>query len=160
MIQGLIDRVGQTRLPEKDTDAEHLLQTTLGQNPDALYILSQTVLVQKYALEQAQKQLADLKSQLDQSRQQPPPAPEHHTSFLGSLLGRNDPPPRLLQTPSTLPFPTTPPSPAPTRLATNLVTPPAPTRLPVWLPIRFRVRRLSPRSSSDRLRRRRRRPRL
>ncbi len=93
MIQGLIDRVGQTRLPEKDTDAEHLLQTTLGQNPDALYILSQTVLVQKYALEQAQRQLADLKSQLDQSRQQPPPAPEHHTSFLGSLLGRNDPPP-------------------------------------------------------------------
>ena len=93
MIQGLIDRVNQTQLPEKDADAEHLLQQSLGRNPDALYILAQTVLVQRYALEQAQKQLADLKSQLDQSRQQPPPEPQHHTSFLSSLLGRNDPPP-------------------------------------------------------------------
>ncbi len=92
MIQGLIDRVRQTQLPEKDSEAENLLQGSLGRNPDALYILAQTVLVQKYALEQAQKQIADLKSQVDQSRQQAP-QPEHHTSFLGSLLGRNDPPP-------------------------------------------------------------------
>ncbi len=92
MIQGLINRVQQTQLPDKDADAEQLLQQSLGRNPDALYILAQTVLVQKYALEQAQKQLTDLKSQLDQARQHPP-AQEHHTSFLGSLLGRNDPPP-------------------------------------------------------------------
>ena len=93
MIQGLIDRVNQTQLPEKDAEAENLLQQSLGRNPDALYILAQTVLVQKYALEQAQKQLTALKAQLDQSRQQPPPEPQHHTSFLGSLLGRNDTPP-------------------------------------------------------------------
>ncbi len=92
MIQGLIDRVQQTKLQEKDSDAEQLLGQSLGRNPDALYILAQTVLVQKYALDQAQKQLTDLKSQLDQARQQPE-QPRHSTSFLGSLLGHNDPPP-------------------------------------------------------------------
>ena len=53
MISGLIDRVQKTQLQEKDADAEHLLQQGLGRNPDAVYILSQTVLVQQYALDQA-----------------------------------------------------------------------------------------------------------
>ena len=92
MIQGLINRVQQTRLPEKDADAEQLLQQSLGRNPDSLYILAQTVLVQKYALDQAQKQLTDLKSQLDQAHQQQQ-QPHKSTSFLGSLLGRDDPAP-------------------------------------------------------------------
>ncbi len=92
MIQGLIDRVQQTQLPEKDADAEQLLQGSLGRNPDSLYILAQTVLVQKYALDQAQKQLTDLKSQLDQAHQQQQ-QPHKATSFLGSLLGRDDPAP-------------------------------------------------------------------
>ncbi len=90
MIRGLIDRVQQTKLPEKDVDAEQLLGGSLGHNPDALYILAQTVLVQKYALDQAQKQIADLKSQLDQARQQ---QPHQSTSFLGSLFGHSDPAP-------------------------------------------------------------------
>lgn len=97
MIQGLIDRVQQTRLSEKDSDAEDLIQQSLGRNPDALYILSQTVLVQKYALDQAQKQLTELKSQVGQANQQQQ-QPRHATSFLGSLLGLGDsapPPPPL-----------------------------------------------------------------
>lgn len=80
MLQGLIQRVNQTRLEEKDSDAEEMLNQTLGRNPDALYILAQTVLVQQYALDQA-------KQQLDQFRQQPRRA----TSFLGGLLGRDQP---------------------------------------------------------------------
>ena len=89
MIGDLIDRVRKTQLAEKDMDAEQMLQEGLGRNPDALYILAQTVLVQKYALEQAQAQLAQLKAQAQH------PEPRHATSFLGSLLGRNDasPPP-------------------------------------------------------------------
>jgi hypothetical protein len=78
MLQGLIQRVNQTQLSEKDLDAEEMLQQTLGRNPDALYILAQTVLVQQYALDQA-------KQQLDQLRQQP----RRSTSFLGNLLGRD-----------------------------------------------------------------------
>jgi hypothetical protein len=87
MIGDLIDRVQKTQLPEKDMDAEQMLQEGMGRNPDALYILAQTVLVQKYALEQAQAQLAQARAQLQH------PEPKHATSFLGSLLGRNDAPP-------------------------------------------------------------------
>ncbi len=86
LLQGLTDRVNQTVLNEKDPDAERYLQDTLGRNPDALYILAQTVLVQQYALDQA-------KQQLSQAKQQAPPAPKHATSFLGNLLGLNDSPP-------------------------------------------------------------------
>src|SRR5260370_23184956 len=83
MIGDLIDRVQKTQLTEKDMDAEQMLQQGLGKNPDALYILAQTVLVQKYALAQA-------KAQIEQMQQQP--EPKHATSFLGSLLGRNEAP--------------------------------------------------------------------
>jgi hypothetical protein len=86
MLGDLIDRVLQTRLTEKDPEAEQLLNQQLGRNPDALYILAQTVLVQKYALEQAQGQL----QQLQQAQQQ---QPARATSFLGNLLGHHDPAP-------------------------------------------------------------------
>jgi uncharacterized protein len=88
MIGGLIDRIDKTQLIEKDTDAEQMLQQGLRRNPDALYILAQTVLVQKYALEQAQAQLAQAKAQIEQMQQQP--EPKHSTSFLGNLLGRHE----------------------------------------------------------------------
>jgi hypothetical protein len=93
MIQSLADRINNTPLAEKDPDAEQFLQQALGRNPDALYILAQTTLVQQYALEQAQKQLADARAKLDQQRQQAQ-QPRHATSFLGNLLGvRDDPTP-------------------------------------------------------------------
>jgi uncharacterized protein len=85
MLGDLIDRVLQTRLTEKDPEAEQLLNQQLGRNSDALYILAQTVLVQKYALEQAQAQLQQL--------QQAPQQPARATSFLGNLLGHHDPAP-------------------------------------------------------------------
>jgi hypothetical protein len=88
MISGLIDRVEKTQLAEKDMDAEQMLQQGLGRNPDALYILAQTVLVQKYALEQAQTQLTQAKAEIEQMQQHP--EPKRSTSFLGNLLGRND----------------------------------------------------------------------
>jgi uncharacterized protein len=84
MLQDLTERINRTQLPEKDLDAEQLLQQTLGRNPDALYILAQTVLVQQYALDQAQKQLDQLRQQQQQ--------PKRTTSFLGNLLGRDDEP--------------------------------------------------------------------
>ena len=90
MIGDLIDRVQKTQLAEKDMDAEQMLQQGMGRNPDALYILAQTVLVQKYALEQAQAQLTEAKAQVEQMQQHP--EPKHASSFLGNLLGRNDAP--------------------------------------------------------------------
>jgi hypothetical protein len=115
MLQDLTDRVNNTQLSEKDPDAEQFLQKALGRNPDTLYILAQTLLVQRYALDQAQKQLTDARTQLDQLRQQQQ-QPKPATSFLGSLLGRNTelsapPPPQQSAQP---PFTPVPAYPAPT----------------------------------------------
>ena len=96
MLNDLVGRVEQTQLTEKDPEAEQLLVQRLGRNPNALYILAQTVLVQKYALEQATSQINQLRQQA-----QAPAQPAHTTSFLGSLLGHRDP------------APPPPPSPAP-----------------------------------------------
>ena len=82
MLNDLIGRVEQTQLTEKDPEAEQLLNQRLARNPNALYILAQTVLVQKYALEQATAQLNQLRAQ---QAQQLSPQPAHSTSFLGSL---------------------------------------------------------------------------
>ncbi|HEY6489636.1 MAG: DUF2076 domain-containing protein [Terracidiphilus sp.] len=93
LLNSLVERVNQTQLQEKDPDAEGLLDRSLAPNPDALYILAQTVLVQNIALEQAKAQVAQLQQQAQSTRQ-----PAHATSFLGSLLGRHDPEPAALQT--------------------------------------------------------------
>jgi len=97
MLQDLVNKVEGTQLTEKDPDAEALLNDGLARDPDALYKLAQTVLVQNLALNQA-------RAQIDQLRQQPVPAapqPARATSFLGSLLHRQPqaapPPPQSPQ---------------------------------------------------------------
>jgi hypothetical protein len=87
MLQDLVNRINQTVLQDKDPEAEQFLTQSLSRNPDAVYILAQTVLVQRYALDQAKKQLDEAKQAAQQA---PPPAPVHH-SFLGSLLGTDEP---------------------------------------------------------------------
>jgi hypothetical protein len=93
LLNSLIERVNQTQLQEKDPDAEALINQTLGPNPDALYILTQTVLVQNIALDQAKAQV----NQLQQLAQQQRPQPAHTTSFLGRLLGEHDQAPQPQQ---------------------------------------------------------------
>jgi hypothetical protein len=92
MLQDLVTRINQTVLQDKDPEAEQFLTQSLSRNPDSIYILAQTVLVQRYALDQAKKQLDEAR-QAAQQAPPPPPAPVHHTSFLGSLLGEKDPAP-------------------------------------------------------------------
>jgi hypothetical protein len=93
LLTNLTQKINQTELQEKDPDAENLLGHELGANPDALYILAQTVLVQNIALEQAKGQLAQLQQQMQQLQQSRPQQPAHATSFLGRLLGDRDPQP-------------------------------------------------------------------
>lgn len=88
LLNSLAERVNSTQLEEKDPDAEAFLNRSFNSNPDAIYILAQTVLVQNIALEQAKAQIAQLQQQAQQARQ-----PAHATSFLGSLLGHRDPEP-------------------------------------------------------------------
>ena len=91
LLTSLTQKINQTELQEKDPDAENLLGRELGANPDAIYILAQTVLVQNIALDQAKAQVAQLQQQLQQA-QQARPQPAHTTSFLGRLLGEKDEP--------------------------------------------------------------------
>ena len=95
LLNSLLERVNQTQIQEKDPDAEALLNSGLGSNPDAHYILAQTVLVQNIALEQAKAQVVQLQQQVEQLQQQVQQAkqPSHSTSFLGNLLGHRDPAP-------------------------------------------------------------------
>jgi uncharacterized protein len=88
LLEALAERVNATELQEKDADAEAFLNQSFKSNPDVLYILAQTVLVENIALEQAKAQVTELQQQLQQARQ-----PAHASSFLGSLLGHRDPQP-------------------------------------------------------------------
>jgi hypothetical protein len=109
MLEDLVRKVEETQLTEKDPEAEQLLQQTLGRDPDAIYKLAQTVLVQNLALNQA-------RAQIQQMQQQPQPA--RATSFLGSLLGHRDPAPAAPQQYQQLPYQQAPQYQAPPQYAT------------------------------------------
>ena len=100
LLMALAQRVNQAQLQEKDPDAENLLGRELGANPDAVYILAQTVLVQNIALDQAKAQVTQLQQQLQQQIQQARQQPAHSTSFLGRLLGEKEPAPSTPPPPS------------------------------------------------------------
>jgi hypothetical protein len=92
MLNSLVERVNSTQLTEKDPEAAALLERGFSGNPESVYILAQSVLVQNIALEQARAQLSQAQQQIQQLQQQPQ-QPAHATSFLGSLLGHRDPAP-------------------------------------------------------------------
>ncbi len=81
MIDGLIDRIRNAQVTDKDLDAERYIHQGLAGNPDALYILAQTVLVQQYGLNQAQQQIQQLQVALEEARQ-------HIQSSGGSFLSK------------------------------------------------------------------------
>jgi hypothetical protein len=88
MLDDLMARVDGTRLDDKDPEAAQRIEEWSRRNPDAAYILAQTVLVQSYALEQAKTQIQNLQQQVAQH-----PAleqPQKQGSFLGNLFGHKD----------------------------------------------------------------------
>ncbi len=99
MLNSLVERVNAAKLTEKDVDAEGLLQRGFSSNPDAVYVLAQTVLVQNIALEQAhgqltesQKRVVELQQKVEQLQTQAQHS-SHSGGFLGGLLGHKDAPP-------------------------------------------------------------------
>jgi hypothetical protein len=84
LIQGLADRIHNAPAPQIDRDADNLIRQSIGQRPDALYILTQTVLIQEMALTQAKQQIEQLKAQPPQVPQVPQPA----ANFLPGSTGR------------------------------------------------------------------------
>jgi hypothetical protein len=70
----------------KDQEADQFIRSTIGTLPDALYQLTQAVIVQEQGLRHAQERI----QQLETAAQQ---APAQH-SFLGGLFGGSSPPPQ------------------------------------------------------------------
>ncbi len=62
LIQGLFDRLKAYETQPRDPEVERLLAGLLAGQPGALYLLTQTVLVQEHALKAAQDRIADLEA--------------------------------------------------------------------------------------------------
>jgi hypothetical protein len=81
MLADLADKIAQTAVPPKDSEAEDFIRSRIGSRPDALYLMTQTVLIQNLALQRAQEQIQELQ----QRSQTAPPASG------GSFLGQSAP---------------------------------------------------------------------
>ncbi len=81
MLSDLADKIAQTPAPPKDAEAEEFIRSRIGSRPDALYLMTQTVLIQNMAIEQAQHQIQELKQQSPQVAR-----PSAGGSFLGTQM--------------------------------------------------------------------------
>jgi hypothetical protein len=81
LVTGLFDRMRNYSLPEKDGEAEALINEQVRALPDAPYMLVQAVLVQEQALQEADSRIKALEERV---RTQPPSG---SGSFLGGLFG-------------------------------------------------------------------------
>ena len=79
MLAGLFERVASTAATPRDPEAEAFINDNLRAQPHAPYVLSQTVLVQQQALENAARRVQELEAQAKAQ------APHEETSFLGNL---------------------------------------------------------------------------
>jgi uncharacterized protein len=69
MLEDLANKFAQTPAPPKDAEAEDFIRQRIGSRPDALYLMTQTVLIQNLALQQAQQQIQDLQQRAGQPAQ-------------------------------------------------------------------------------------------
>src|SRR5208283_1455686 len=63
MLADLANKIAQTPPPPRDAEAEDFIRKNIGNRPDALYLMTQTVLIQNMALEQAQQHIQQLQQQ-------------------------------------------------------------------------------------------------
>lgn len=90
LITDLFDRMRSFGPPQKDAEADALISQLARQNPDAGYMLVQSVLVQEQALQQTQSRVEELEQrvrELETVASRPAPQPSGGGSFLGGLFG-------------------------------------------------------------------------
>jgi uncharacterized protein len=80
MLTDLASRIAQTPAPARDAEADDFIRTRIGSRPDALYIMTQTVMIQNLALEHARQQIQELQQRASQG---PAAAVPAGSSFLG-----------------------------------------------------------------------------
>src|SRR5438128_669968 len=93
LITELFARLNRTPSQAKDAGADQLIRNGVMENPQAPYLLVQTVLIQDMALSQAQHRVAELEQQLAEAKAGASAEPSQPTSFLGGLLSRHSTPP-------------------------------------------------------------------
>src|SRR5208283_4960028 len=102
MLADLAKKIAQTPPPPRDPEAEDFIRKNIGNRPDALYLMTQTVLIQNLALEQAHQQIQQLQQQAGAGiapsggsflggRQAAPP-PGYGQAGYGPAQGGNPPP--------------------------------------------------------------------
>jgi hypothetical protein len=88
LLTNLVSRLRQSPPQQTDPEAEGMINDLVADKPDTPYVLAQTVLIQDYALHQAQDRIADLEQQL---QGQPP---RKTGGFLSAIFGGGEPPPQ------------------------------------------------------------------
>ncbi len=68
MLTDLANKIAQTPPPPRDPEAEEFIRRQIGKRPDALYLMTQTVLIQNLALEEAKRQMQELQSRSGQTQ--------------------------------------------------------------------------------------------
>jgi hypothetical protein len=66
LLSDLAAKISQTPAPPRDPEAEDFIRKNIGSRPDALYLMTQTVLIQNMAIQQAQQQIRDLQQRAPQ----------------------------------------------------------------------------------------------
>ncbi len=101
MLADLANKIAQTSPPPRDPEAEDFIRKNIGNRPDALYLMTQTVLIQNMALEQAQQQIQHQQAgaavvpsggSFLGGRQAAPPAPGYGQPGYGTPQGGYPPP--------------------------------------------------------------------
>ncbi|MEZ5842613.1 MAG: DUF2076 domain-containing protein [Hyphomicrobiaceae bacterium] len=90
LITGLFDRIRSQGPIDKDRDADNLIMQGFRQNPDAAYLMVQSVLVQDHALQLSEQKMQELEQQvadLEQQLASRQPQQSSGGSFLGGLFG-------------------------------------------------------------------------
>jgi hypothetical protein len=83
LIAGLFDRMRSYGPPDKDREAEALIAQSVRANPDAAYMLVQSVLVQEQGLQAANSRMMELEDQLREMQGGEAPRGSRSGSFLG-----------------------------------------------------------------------------
>jgi len=89
LITGLADRIRQAQPVQKDPQAAELIGQLIAAQPDAVYVLTQAVLVQEDALRTAQARIAELTERLAAQPPATPAPPQSNGGFLSGMFGRN-----------------------------------------------------------------------
>lgn len=87
LITELFERMQETGAPDKDPEAEALINQLARRTPDSLYILVQTALIQEAQLQDSDAQLEDMQARIDELEQQLSGGRQQSRSGGGGFLG-------------------------------------------------------------------------